>query len=552
MYVPDVTSLLKTEASPMEDILILFEGDYHAMERRYPIPFSKTTSREMRTFCREWAEELEKIDFEALGKAGQADYLLLQGRIWKRLKMLSLTEKHFEEALPWMPFAEAIIGLEEDRLAIKRADAQAAAEALNAAAKATKELKKRLLEMPPLVAGRVVRFVERLEKALENWNTERSAYDPAINWWVAKPYKELLDTLDAYVKSVKEEVLCEKEGEEPPIFSEPMGRDLIADLLANEMVSYSPEDLIDIAEKELVWCEARIAEVCDQLGFPGDHKAAVEHIKRLHVQPGEQPGVARELGDEAVLFLEKHGLVTVPEVAKRVWRQQMIKPEQQKAYPFLWGGETIGTSFAHIDMPHDQKLTSMRSNNIPFLRATVHHELIPGHHLQMYTGDRMNTHRRGYGTPFYGEGWPLYWELVLYSKGFPETPEDKLGFLMWRMHRCARIMVVLGFHVRKFTVEECLDLVINRVGHETVAGTSQVRWLVSSGPGALYGAAYMLGALQLLSLRREMVDKGKMPEREFHDAVLKENSMPIELLRAILEDLPLTRDYKPKWKFYES
>jgi len=551
MYVPDLKALLKTQSSPLETILICFDGDCRALERRYPIPFSRTTSKEFRVFYREWADELDKMDFEALGKAGQVDYLLLRRRIQKGLLMLDVTERRFDEALPWMPFADPVIRLEETRLAIKSSDAAEAAEAFAVAAKATKDLQKRKSEMSAVISARVVRFTARLKEALENWYTECAAYDPAINWWTSKPYQELKDALDSYTTFLKEEIMGEKKGEEPPIVSEPMGRELLKDLLANEMICYSPEELMEIAEKELVGCEKRIAVIAEQLGFPGDHKAAVEHIKKLHVQPGEQPQVARRLGDEAVAFLEKHGLVSVPELAKRVWRQQMIKPEQQKDYPFLWGGETIGTSFAHIDMLHEQKQTSMRSNNIPFLRATVHHELIPGHHLQIYCGGRLNKYRRAYGTPFYGEGWPLYWELVLYDKEFPETPEDKLGFLFWRMHRCARILVVLGFHIGKMTIQECLDLIIDRVGHETVGGTSQVRWLTGGGPEALYGAAYMLGALQLLSLRRDLVETRKTSERQFHDAVLAANSMPIELLRALLEDRPLTRDYRAQWRFYD-
>ena len=58
----------------------------------------------------------------------------------------------------------------------------------------------------------------------------------------------------------------------------------------------------------------------------------------------------------------------------------------------------------------------------------------------------------------------------------------------------------------------------------------------------------MLGGLQLMGLRRELVDTGTMSEREFHDAVLAANSMPIELLRALLTNTPLERDHEPAWR----
>jgi hypothetical protein len=47
-----------------------------------------------------------------------------------------------------------------------------------------------------------------------------------------------------------------------------------------------------------------------------------------------------------------------------------------------------------------------------------------------------------------------------------------------------------------------------------------------------------------------LVDTHKMTYRQYHDAILRENSMPIELLRAILTEQPLKRDFKTNWKFY--
>jgi hypothetical protein len=59
----------------------------------------------------------------------------------------------------------------------------------------------------------------------------------------------------------------------------------------------------------------------------------------------------------------------------------------------------------------------------------------------------------------------------------------------------------------------------------------------------------MLGGLQLRALYRELVTSGKMTPRAFHDAVLQENSIPIEMVRASLTKQPLTRDFKSQWRF---
>ena len=42
-----------------------------------------------------------------------------------------------------------------------------------------------------------------------------------------------------------------------------------------------------------------------------------------------------------------------------------------------------------------------------------------------------------------------------------------------------------------------------------------------------------------------------MTDRQFHDAVLKENSIPVDLIRASLTKQKLSRDYKASWRFYE-
>jgi uncharacterized protein (DUF885 family) len=60
----------------------------------------------------------------------------------------------------------------------------------------------------------------------------------------------------------------------------------------------------------------------------------------------------------------------------------------------------------------------------------------------------------------------------------------------------------------------------------------------------------MLGGLQLRALHRELVDSGKMTDRAFHDAVLKENAIPIEMIRADLTKQPLTSTFASSWKFY--
>jgi uncharacterized protein (DUF885 family) len=92
---------------------------------------------------------------------------------------------------------------------------------------------------------------------------------------------------------------------------------------------------------------------------------------------------------------------------------------------------------------------------------------------------------------------------------------------------------------------QCIDLLVERVGFEPANAEAEVRRSFAGGYGPMYQAAYLVGAMQFRALRRELVDTGRMTDRAFHDAVLKENRIPVELVRAVLTDRPLTRDFTP-------
>jgi uncharacterized protein (DUF885 family) len=331
----------------------------------------------------------------------------------------------------------------------------------------------------------------------------------------------------------------------------PIGREALLAELEHAWIPYTPEELVAIADREMAWARARMLEASRELGHGDDWRAALEHVKGLYVPPGEQTALVERLAREAEDYLIANDLVTVPELARRTWRMEMMSPERQRVNPFFLGGDTVIVSYPTDAMSHADKLMSLRANNEHFSRAVVHHELIPGHRLQHYMQERHNTHRRPFATPFWGEGWALYWELLLWDRGFARGPEDRVGMLFWRMHRCARIRFSLAFHLGDMTPEQCVDLLVDEVGHERASAEGEVRRSFEGGYGPLYQCAYMLGGMQIRALSRELVDSGRMGLREFHDAVLQQGSIPIELVRAALSDETLARTTAPSWRFDE-
>jgi uncharacterized protein (DUF885 family) len=117
------------------------------------------------------------------------------------------------------------------------------------------------------------------------------------------------------------------------------------------------------------------------------------------------------------------------------------------------------------------------------------------------------------------------------------------------MHRCARIIVTLKFHLGQMTPQEMVDFLVNRVGHERLGATSEVRRYISGGYGPLYQVGYLTGGMQLRALHKELVDEGKLSELEFHNSILSLGPIPVELIRASLLNQPLNVDFKTQWRF---
>jgi Bacterial protein of unknown function (DUF885) len=522
----------------------------------YSIKVSDTRKVRVQKYLEEELVDLRESPFESFDQQGKIDYLLLQKFLTHILKQLELGEQRDKKMEPLMPFAGTIVKLCEDRQTMKPVDGATAARDVFGISKQIEEMKIKIMEgkvdVDRASAFRAANSTENLREHLAEWFGFFKGYDPIFTWWVAEPYVKVDTDLRDFAVFVREKLVGIKPGDDDAIVGEPIGREALLVDLEAEMIPYSPEELIEIGEREYAWCEAEMRKASSDLGFGEDKwREALEHVKNLYVGPGKQPQLVHSLAIEAIDYVKKYNLVTVPKIAEETWRMFMMSPARQKVNPFLLWGKSIIIAYPDDTMDYEAKMMSMRGNNIHFSRSTVFHEMIPGHHLQFHMLTRHKRYRNMFDTPFWIEGWALYWEMILWDKGFPSTPENKIGMLFWRVHRCARIIFSIKFHLGQMTPQECIDMLVNMVGHERATAEGEVRRSFNGDYSSLYQAGYMLGALQIYSLRKELVETGKMGEKQFHDRVLKENMMPIELLRALLEEKDLEADFKSSWKFYE-
>jgi len=554
--------------SELRDLIEGWRADRGAVDRRYAAAMSEVGRQRRRELHEGWRTRLQALDFATLSRPAQIDWLLFDNHLRRELASIDRERGRDVEVAVLLPWTSAVVTLLEARERVEPVDASATAEQVSALAEQVESALAALRSGKKPAATLARRAADRsaaLQAGLGEWFRFRDGYDPMFSWWLRKPYDAAKAALDRTERFLRDDCIGKADDGGEPLVGDPIGKAALLEDLQFEFIPYSPQELVQLAEREFAWCDTEFGVASTDLGFAGDWRRAQEHVKGLHVGPGEQPQLILRLAAEAEQFLRSHDLVTVPPLASETWRMQMMAPARQLVSPFFLGGECIIVSFPTDQMAHRDKLASMRGNNIHFARATVHHELIPGHHLQQFMQARHRPYRRLFETPFWIEGWALYWEMLLYELGFPDaepgaggappgrpsSAADRVGMLFWRKHRCARIIFSLRYHLGEWTAAQCIDFLVSRVGHDRQTATAEVRRSILGNYSPLYQAGYMLGGLQLRALRAELVGAGKLTLRAFHDAVLRENCMPIELLRAALGDAPLVRDFEPSWRFYE-
>lgn len=543
------------QATELAQMIQTYQADRGALSRLYTNSLSEEYFERMERLNQEYLQTLQSFNYDSFSEDGKIDYVLFRNYLETQLAELALERKAFDEVKSVLAFSEPLHDFVVARRRAKEPDSKSLAASWNDVAKQIDKQKEAISATPKYnswqKADLAASTVESLHQTVKEAYDFYLDYDPEFTWWMPEPWKNLDASLNSYASALREHYTNSVKDDGSGIIGKPIGREALLNQLAFEMIAYSPEELIAEAERQFEWCEKEMLKASAELGYRDDWKAALEMVKETYLPAGAWPEEVARLGEEAIGIMEENDWITVPELAKETWRTRMISAARQRVSPFFLGGEVIQISYPTSEMTHEEKMMSMRGNNPHFSRATVQHELIPGHHLQQFMNQRYMTHRRLFRTPFWTEGWALYWEFVLWDRDFPRDAKDKVGMLFWRMHRCARIIFSLNYHLGKMTPQECIDLLVDRVGHEYANAEAEVRRSFEGSYGPLYQIAYMIGALEFYALRAEMVDSGKMQEKAFHDLIMQQNTMPVEILRAKVTGQPLDKNHKASWRFLD-
>ena len=165
------------------------------------------------------------------------------------------------------------------------------------------------------------------------------------------------------------------------------------------------------------------------------------------------------------------------------------------------------------------------------------HEAVPGHHHQIALQQELDLppfRRHFTGFTAFTEGWGLYAESLGEEMGLYDTPAKKMGQLSYQMWRASRLVVDTGIHAKGWDKARAIAFMKENTALTDANIEAEVNRYISW-PGQALG--YMFGAIRIRELRRqaEQALGPKFDLREFHDAVLEQGSVPLDVLEAQIE-----------------
>jgi uncharacterized protein (DUF885 family) len=299
---------------------------------------------------------------------------------------------------------------------------------------------------------------------------------------------------------------------------------------------YTPEQIHEIGLKEVARIQSEMAKIREQLNFTGTADEFSDQVLnaprfRFHSEAEilmHGRDIAKRIDPELprlfkVLPRMTYGVAPIPPDRARTSSEYYEEPALD--------GSRAGYFYMRTVDPEKQTSCCMES--------TILHEAVPGHHLQIalsYEVPGMPDFRKISEFTAYTEGWALYAETLGPDLHMYETPYEMYGYWQGQIFRAARLVVDTGIHAQGWSRQQAIDYMIS-VGADASRDfiASEVDRYIAWPGQAL---AYKVGQLKILELRALAQKElgAKFDIREFHDVVLRNGTIPLDILEKQVRD----------------
>ncbi len=300
----------------------------------------------------------------------------------------------------------------------------------------------------------------------------------------------------------------------------------------------TPDAIHTLGLQEVARIRGEIAKVAGQMKFEAKTDNPATEFLRWHAeQPRFRPYKTSQQIVDTYVALNQRIAPQLTQWFGRTPKQPLVirpVPEIQVAAggsyynPPAADGSRPGTFFVWVDEPGKV--------NDSIVSSLLLHEGQPGHHFQMSLQQELGLPDfRKYGwNAAYGEGWALYAETLGRELGLYDDPNQYLGHLKLELMRAVRLVTDTGLHAKGWTREQSMQYMIDVEG-ETEAGARNATERYMAVPGQALG--YKIGALKFQALReRARAALGdKFSAREFHDLMLSEGVVPLDVLDRMVD-----------------
>jgi uncharacterized protein (DUF885 family) len=291
---------------------------------------------------------------------------------------------------------------------------------------------------------------------------------------------------------------------------------------------------LGLAEVERI--RGEMMDVIEGVGFSGGFE---NFLELLRSDPRFYAKTPEELLKQAAYIAKKMD-GKLPSLFKTLPRLPYgVEPVPDDLAPKYTGGRYIPAPFGSTRPGYYWVNTyALDSRPLYVLTSLTLHEAVPGHHLQMALTQELEdlpAFRRAAYLDAFGEGWGLYAEWLGLEAGMYGDPYSNFGRLTYEMWRACRLVVDTGLHSFGWTRQQAMDYLASNTAlslHEVRTETDRyISW-----PGQ--ALAYKMGELKIKELRRraEQALGERFDVREFHDVILANGTVPLDVLEQQVDD----------------